>query len=181
MFGAIGQYFKSGRYNHPTIRIKNFGRVSGYVYRGALPDSRGYSNLAKADVSAVLNLADKIGVASESSRVLFAGIKNFAHVPMRDDATPNPAQIKEALHYLRSHEQAKQRVYFSCLGGRHRTSLIAASYRVIFDGWDKETAWREEAEEYGYYDKILFAKDHSPIRKWFFNDFNPQDDFWRIA
>ena len=41
-------------------------------------------------------------------------------------------------------------VYVHCSGGKDRTSLAVAIYRVAHDGWSAEEAWQREAIAYGH-------------------------------
>jgi protein tyrosine/serine phosphatase len=41
-------------------------------------------------------------------------------------------------------------VYVHCKGGRDRTSLAVALYRVVYDGWSADLAWEREALAYGH-------------------------------
>ena len=61
-------------------------------------------------------------------------------VPMRGSrATPD--QMAEAADLLA--DPARQPVFFHCVGGHHRTSLVHAAYRIRHQGWSAERAWRE--------------------------------------
>jgi hypothetical protein len=63
-------------------------------------------------------------------------------VPMRGSRA-TLAQMAEAADLLA--DPARQPVYFHCVAGHHRTSLVHAAYRIRHEGWSAERAWREVA------------------------------------
>jgi protein tyrosine/serine phosphatase len=40
-------------------------------------------------------------------------------------------------------DAAKQPVYVHCVGGRHRTGVMTAVYRMVHDGWSADRAFKE--------------------------------------
>lgn len=63
-------------------------------------------------------------------------------VPMRGSRA-TLEQMAEAADFLA--DPARQPVFFHCVGGHHRTSLVHAAYRIRHQGWPAERAWREVA------------------------------------
>jgi protein tyrosine phosphatase (PTP) superfamily phosphohydrolase (DUF442 family) len=63
-------------------------------------------------------------------------------VPMRGSRA-TMEQMAEAADLLA--DPARQPVFFHCVGGHHRTSLVHAAYRIRHQGWSAERAWREVA------------------------------------
>jgi hypothetical protein len=43
-------------------------------------------------------------------------------------------------------DPANQPVYVHCVGGRHRTGVMTATYRMMHDGWDSARAFAEMKE-----------------------------------
>jgi protein tyrosine phosphatase (PTP) superfamily phosphohydrolase (DUF442 family) len=64
-------------------------------------------------------------------------------VPMRGSraALEQMAQAADLLA-----DPQNQPVFFHCVGGHHRTSLVQAAYRIRHDDWSAARAWREVAE-----------------------------------
>jgi protein tyrosine/serine phosphatase len=167
----------SSKKNSYGIPIANFGKVNDNLYRGALPDREGYRALAKFGINTIVNLIDKepyyqMGVA------LGEGIKDIIHIPMSDSERPTPDQIKKWLLVVSDRKWGK--IYVHCHGGRHRTGVLVAVYRVAKEYWYKWDAWNEAKRKFGYYDKPpILGKDHSEISRWFWEDFEPDD--WRSS
>lgn len=61
--------------------------------------------------------------------------------PHSDDHAPSPAIISQFLSLV--DDPAKQPVYVHCIGGRHRTGVMTAIYRMTADGCDASHAFQE--------------------------------------
>jgi len=54
---------------------------------------------------------------------------------------PTAAQLAEFLKVVT--EPANQPVFVHCVGGRHRTGVMTAAYRMSHDGWSSDRAFAE--------------------------------------
>jgi protein tyrosine phosphatase (PTP) superfamily phosphohydrolase (DUF442 family) len=111
----------------PAIRIDNFGRIDGTYYRGAQPQGRDYSDLAALGVKTVINLTSDDASADEQGLVEHAGMK-YVQIPMTTRQAPTAQQLSEFLKLV--NDPASQPVYVHCVGGRHRTGVMTAAYRI---------------------------------------------------
>jgi len=123
-----------------TIRIDNFGRVDAAYYRGAQPKGTDYADLAALGVKVLINLTSDDADSSEKAMVERAGMHYF-QIPMTTHQTPTPAQLDEFMKIVT--EPANQPVFVHCVGGRHRTGVMTAVYRIVHDGWDPGQAFAE--------------------------------------
>jgi protein tyrosine/serine phosphatase len=123
----------------PNIRIGNFGQVSGTYYRGAQPTGRDYTDLAALGVKTVIDLQED-GLAVESGLVQKAGMK-FFRIPMTTHVPPTTAQLEQFLTLV--NDPANQPVFVHCAGGRHRTGIMTAVYRMTDAGWTSDQAFKE--------------------------------------
>jgi tyrosine-protein phosphatase SIW14 len=119
--------------------IANFGQINGTYYRGEQPDGRDYSDLAGLGVKTVIDL-QRDGKAAERQAVEAAGMK-FHRIPMTTRTAPTSEQL--ALFLQLVNDPANQPVYVHCAGGRHRTGVMTAVYRMTHDGWTPDQAFRE--------------------------------------
>jgi uncharacterized protein (TIGR01244 family) len=125
--------------NLSRIRIDNFGQLNANYYRGEQPKGRDYADLAALGIKTVIDLqAD--GEANERRLVEAAGMK-FYRIPMTTRVTPTPAQLAEFMEIV--NDPAQQPVYVHCKGGKHRTGVMTAVYRMEKDGWTADQAFRE--------------------------------------
>jgi len=121
------------------IAIDNFGQVNAQFYRGGQPLRGDYVALASLGVKTVIDLqAD--GQPDEERLVQAAGM-TFHRIPMTTRVAPTEQQIAEFLGLV--NDPAAQPVYVHCAGGRHRTGVISAVYRMTADGWTADQAFSE--------------------------------------
>ena len=124
----------------PSIRIDNFGRVDASYYRGAQPQGPDYADLAAFGIKTVINLTSDDALAEEKGMVEHAGMK-YLQIPMTTHAVPTVSQLAEFFKVV--NDAASQPVYVHCVGGRHRTGVMTAAYRINHDGWTADQAFKE--------------------------------------
>ena len=122
------------------IRIDNFGRVNPNYYRGAQPKGRDYSDLAAIGVKTLIDLTSDDAAANEKMMAERAGLKYF-RLPMTTHTAPTPSIVADFLKIAA--EPGNLPVYVHCVGGRHRTGVMTAVYRMTQDGWTAERAFKE--------------------------------------
>jgi tyrosine-protein phosphatase SIW14 len=121
------------------IHVDNFGRISPAYYRGAQPSGRGFADLAKFGVKTVIDLtAEDHG--DERAIVERDGMK-FYRIPLTTAAPPSNAAIDTFLKLVT--DPANQPVFVHCQGGRHRTGVMTALYRITQDKWTAAQAVSE--------------------------------------
>jgi protein tyrosine/serine phosphatase len=123
-----------------TIHIDNFGRVNDNYYRGAQPQGRDYADLAALGVKTLVDLTSDDSDASERGRAEQAGMTYF-QIPMTTHEPPTAAKLAEFMSIV--NDPARQPVYVHCVGGRHRTGVMTAAYRMTDDGWTADQAFKE--------------------------------------
>ena len=123
-----------------NIRIDNFGRVNDHYFRGGQPEGQDYAALAAAGIKTVINLTSDDAQPNEKALTQAAGMRYF-QIPMRTHEVPTAVQITEFLAIV--HDPANQPVYVHCVGGRHRTGVMTAIYRMTDDNWSGTHAFAE--------------------------------------
>jgi tyrosine-protein phosphatase SIW14 len=122
------------------ISIGNFGQINDLYFRGEQPVGRDYSDLAALGVKTVIDLQADGDNADEAQLVKTAGM-TFHRIPMTTHAAPTAAQLAEFLKIVTDPD--RQPVYVHCAGGRHRTGVMTAVYRMVHDGWTPDRAFQE--------------------------------------
>ena len=122
-----------------SIRIDNFGRVSETYYRGAQPSGHDYTDLASLGVKTVIDLQE-YGEKDERGKVEQAGMK-YVNIRMNTRINPTEEQVAQFLSIV--NDPSKQPVYVHCAGGRHRTGVMTAIYRMSQTGWTSDAAFKE--------------------------------------
>jgi protein tyrosine/serine phosphatase len=121
------------------IRIANFGEVNENYFRGAQPTGDDFARLARLGVKTVIDLT-RDGLASEQKSVEGAGM-HFVRIPMTTSDRPADSAVTQFLKLV--NDPANQPVYVHCQGGRHRTGVMTAVYRLTHDKWTADRAFAE--------------------------------------
>ena len=151
--------------NLSQVRIDNFGQVNDNYYRGAQPEGRDYTDLAAIGVKTLVNLASDDADPGERAMAERAGMRYF-QIPMTTHQPPTAAQLTEFMRIV--NDPANQPVYVHCVGGRHRTGVMTAAYRMSEEGWTADRAFKEMKD-------FKFGADflHSEFKD-FVYDYQPQ-------
>ncbi|MDR3055633.1 MAG: dual specificity protein phosphatase family protein [Zoogloeaceae bacterium] len=114
----------------------NLYEIEPNLYRSALPDSEALPRLEALGIATVINFYQQ----SDASWLSAPQVRQI-HLPLRADRITDT----EALEALRAIRQAQGEgaVLIHCKHGQNRTGLIAALYRVVYQGWSKEQARAE--------------------------------------
>lgn len=139
-------------------QIKNFHQISDQIYRSASP-GRNTGYLVKTGFTHVLIFKNetKSEVQSEISSLIKLGIasQNIHHIPFEwkdmDSQQKGCEQVLKALNLLVSIEKSKtQKILFHCSLGEDRTGMLAGLYRMLYNNWTVDQAFRNEMCAYGY-------------------------------
>jgi len=122
-----------------SIRIDNFGQINENYFRGAQPGPADYKDLAALGVKTVIDLT-RDGRRDEQGFVETAGMK-FYRIPLTTSDRPASPAVAEFLKLV--NDPVNQPVYVHCQGGRHRTGVMTAVYRMVHDGWNADRAYEE--------------------------------------
>lgn len=123
-----------------TIGIDNFARINANYYRGAQPDGDEYAQLAALGVKTVIDLTRDDTQPNERSMVETAGM-TYVQIPMTTHTAPTRDEVAKFLRIV--NDPRSQPVYVHCVGGRHRTGVMTAVYRMSNDGWTADQAFAE--------------------------------------
>lgn len=123
-----------------SIRIDNFGRVDDNYYRGGQPVGKDYAALAAAGIKTIISLTSDDAQPNERAQAEAAGMK-FFQIPMTTHQLPTAAQVTEFLGIVNN--KSAQPVYVHCVGGRHRTGVMTAVYRITNENWSAAQAFAE--------------------------------------
>ena len=88
----------------------------------------------------MINLTSDDADPNEQAMVERADMQYF-QIPMTTHKPPTTANVEEFLRIV--HDPASQPVYVHCVGGRHRTGVMTAIYRMTDESWTAERAFSE--------------------------------------
>ena len=123
-----------------AIRIDNFGRINDHYFRGAQPTAQDLADLAKLGVKTTIDLTNGDGDSNEERLAEAAGLK-FFKIAMNTRVVPTAEQISTFLRIV--NDPANQPVYVHCVGGKHRTGVMTAIYRMTQESWAPNRAFQE--------------------------------------
>lgn len=117
-------------------------KMSDSLYRSALPRAQDVEWLQQNNIQTVINFYQK----PDSLWLHDTRIEQI-QIPLRTDRIDDV----DVLWVLRSIARVEQKgkVLMHCKHGQNRTGLIAAMYRIVFEGWSKTDAMAEMQQGYG--------------------------------
>lgn len=130
-----------------SITIINFAKVNDRYFRGGQPLGEQYADLAAIGVKTIVNLTnDGDGVAEEKALAEQYGM-HYVGIPMSTRKAPTEGQIAKFMSVVDDPNGGA--VYVHCVGGRHRTGVMTAIYRMTKDGLSGDQAFKE-MKRYNY-------------------------------
>ena len=121
--------------------VKNFHKLDAHVYRGAQPSEEGFRNLAKLGIKTVVDLRyESDQAAKEKQEVEHLGMR-FIHLPMHNNGKPADQDVSRALAIL--NDKSDWPVFVHCDGGKDRTGVVMACYRMTRYHWTNQRALGE--------------------------------------
>jgi len=146
VIAAVPAVASSKSSTFPAVRIKNFGKMDDRFYRGAQPSESDYKDLAALGIKTVIDLRDD-PTSYEKRDTESAGM-HYVNIPMSDSSRPSDAQIEQFLKL--ANDPATGPFFVHCAGGRHRTGVMGAVYRMNNYGWGFDQAYKE-MKDYDFY------------------------------
>ncbi len=140
--GAASESSRNPRWATPLDKpgLPNLHLVDEGLFRGAQPTPKGFRELAKMGVKTIVNLRS---LHSDWDEIEAAGLKgHFEYVSLPMAAWE--VKEEEIISFLRIATDAMKRpLFFHCMHGADRTGTIAASYRMVMQGWSADEAFDE--------------------------------------
>lgn len=155
--GAAGSG-KTDSYYTVGETIPRFATViPGQIYRGGAPDQEGIESLATFGVQLDLDLDNNpFAFSDEAEWTAEVGLP-LVHEPMSALRRPKDAQVERILEMM--NDPANQPVFVHCEQGQDRTGVIVGLYRVLYQGWTPEDAYRE-MRSFGFRTYLLGLKHY---------------------
>ena len=120
-----------------VLGVPNFYRVNNQIYRSAQPDATGFHALQQMGVASVLSLRQTL---SDALLAKGADLGLFrVPIKLRYVAEKNGARVVQAVRNLWAGMQ-RGPVLVHCHHGADRTGLICALWRVLYQGWSRQSA-----------------------------------------
>ncbi len=151
--------------NHATlsnVTIKNFGQMDDRFFRGGQPKEGEYQELAALGIKTIIDLRDD--PESYEKRDAEALGMTYVNIPMSDKSYPETAKIEQFLKLVDNPSTGK--FYVHCAGGRHRTGVMGAVYRMNHYNWNYDQVYAEMKKfdfysRWGHGDLKKFVQDYA--------------------
>jgi len=139
VFALSAVSFGKSNKDFPGIKISNFGQMDERFYRGARPKAEDLQGLAALGIKTIIDLTDN-SREKEQPAVEAAGMR-YVNIPIVDKKNPSAAQIDQFMKLV--NDPATGKFYVHCAGGRHRTGVMGAVYRMNHNNWNYDQAYAE--------------------------------------
>jgi len=121
--------------------LPRFARVAEGLYRSGQPNEDGFRHLARLGVKTVLDLRGP-GERAARERALVESLgMRYVNIPLSGWRRPRDADVRRILMLLADPDARPVLVH--CRRGSERTGVVIALYRILYEGWDPERAYRE--------------------------------------
>ncbi|MGH9767452.1 MAG: fused DSP-PTPase phosphatase/NAD kinase-like protein [Blastocatellia bacterium] len=132
--------------------VKNFGKIKDHIYRGGQPKDDEYGELVALGIKTVIDLREHPEKYARRS----AEGAGLQYINIRLNAK-RPPTMAESDHFLQLvNDQRNWPVFVHCAGGRHRTGVLLAIYRMEMDGWDARRAY-DEMKDFKFYSSFGYG------------------------
>jgi protein tyrosine/serine phosphatase len=129
-----------------AVSIDNFGQVNDHIYRGEQPKGDDYRELAALGIKTIVDLRSD---SKRDAKLLAERASlNYINLPLAAKHYPQAEAASRFLEIV--NDQTNWPVYVHCAGGRHRTGVMIAVYRMAVDGWDVDRTY-QEMKDYDFY------------------------------
>lgn len=141
--------------------VPNLFQITPQLFRSAQPDATGFRNLAGLGIRSVISMRQTV---SDAPMAAGTGLAVY-RVPMksRHVAEKNGAKVVQVMRDLR-YGLTQGPVLVHCHHGADRTGLIAALWRILYQGWSRQAAI-DELIEGGYGFHPIWANIPRYLRK----------------
>ncbi|MCC6978944.1 MAG: tyrosine-protein phosphatase [Candidatus Melainabacteria bacterium] len=125
--------------------LPNFHQVHPYLYRGGEPSKEGLRKIKDMGITTIFDLrnpGEKAYDEKEAAKEL--GIR-YISMPMNSKA-PTAKQIKRMVDEIdkaKDNAVSKDAIFVHCAHGSDRTGCMIGIWRVMRDGYDYDTAYKE--------------------------------------
>ena len=146
LVGTANAGTKRANATSATVKIDNFGQMDERFFRGAQPHEDDYAGLAALGIKTIIDLTDS-PTSYEKRNAEAAGMR-YVSIPMSDSRRPANEQIDQFMKLVNN--PATGKFFVHCVGGRHRTGVMGAVYRMNQYGWSYDQAY-SEMKQYDFY------------------------------
>lgn len=121
--------------------VRNFHKVSDWLYRGGQPTHEGFKELAQRGIKTVISFRWGLKSAEAERRAVEAEGMQFISMPLNYWTLPTNKTIDLFFSYI--DDPARRPIFVHCFHGSDRTGLFIGLYRMARQGWTVKAAYQE--------------------------------------
>lgn len=121
--------------------LPRLAQVSPFLYRSGQPSEEGLRRLAAMGIRTVIDLRGAGKRARKEQALVESLGMRYVNVPLSNLRRPTDAQIRRIFDVIADPDARPILVH--CRRGEDRTGVVVALYRILYEGWDAEDAYRE--------------------------------------
>lgn len=144
-----------------TRDLPMFSQVDEGFYRGGQPSRAGLEQLSRMGIKTIICLRQPSKAVDEERQLAEQLGMRWVNIPMWFWWRPSDAQVRQFLAIAA--DPAQRPVFVHCRQGWNRAGVMAAIYRIAYQGWEPRRAYTE-ARQFGLVPWNLFSR-HLLLRK----------------
>ena len=156
-----------GRKSRPEagarVSVKNFGKVNDHIYRGGQPEDDEYGQLVAVGIKTVIDLREE--PENYARRAAQSAGLHYINIRLNSKRPPTMRESNQFLQLV--NDEKNWPVFVHCAGGRHRTGVLLAIYRMEMDGWTARQAY-DEMKDFKFYSNW----GHGDMKDYVFDYYN---------
>jgi protein tyrosine/serine phosphatase len=137
--------------------LPRLAQVSPFLYRSGQPTEQGLKKLAEMGIRTIIDLRGAGPRARREQKLVESLGMRYVNVPLSNLRRPTDAQIERILEVIGDPDARPVLVH--CRRGEDRTGVVVALYRILYEGWDAEHAYRE-MRRFGFKWYLWSMKDY---------------------
>lgn len=121
--------------------VRNFHKVTPWLYRGGQPTHDGFKELAQRGVKTVISFRWGLKSAAMERSVVEAEGMQFISMPLNYWTLPTARMVELFFTYV--DDPARRPIFIHCFHGSDRTGLFVGIFRMAREGWTVKDAYHE--------------------------------------
>ena len=121
--------------------IRNFRQVNSWLFRGGQPKDKEYEQLQAIGVRTIISLRWNTQEISKERALAEKLGFNFVSIPLSYWVLPTRKEIARFFSIV--DDEAMRPIFVHCLHGSDRTGMFSAMYRINYENWTADQAYRE--------------------------------------
>ena len=134
--------------------VRNAGKISEMLFRGAQPSAQGLAELKKLGVTTIIDLRGNHGPVAWEPRKRNPSACVSSTSRVLGWSPPDNVQVAQFLRLVQ--QDPTQKIFIHCYYGQDRTGVMVAAYRIAQQNWTPDQA-ASEMNSFGFHYRLFPA------------------------